>query len=152
MTGVAVRVYVGFDTEDSVGNISLTAGDYFEAAEVQLEVGDTATPFEHEPYSVTLQKCLRYFELIGAADSSTYITQSTAAVYGNSTSCFGLPCKVEKRAYPTVTTGTLNFFTSSGWISSVIGVSASRSNAFFGLTGYTDNRLVRGYAIVDAEL
>lgn len=28
---------------------------------VQLEVGSKATPFEHESYSQTLQKCLRYF-------------------------------------------------------------------------------------------
>ena len=33
---------------------------------VQLEVGDTATPFEHEPYSVTLQKCQRYYQIWGA--------------------------------------------------------------------------------------
>ena len=61
MTGVAVRVYVGFDTEDSVGSISLTAGDYFEAAEVQLEVGDTATPFEHRSYGDELARCQRYY-------------------------------------------------------------------------------------------
>ncbi len=29
---------------------------------VQLEIGEKATPFEHEPFSVTLKKCERYFE------------------------------------------------------------------------------------------
>tara|TARA_R110001606_G_scaffold110728_1_gene236938 strand:- start:17 stop:1096 length:1080 start_codon:yes stop_codon:yes gene_type:complete len=29
---------------------------------VQLEVGDVATPFEHESYAATLQKCQRYFQ------------------------------------------------------------------------------------------
>tara|TARA_Y100000385_G_scaffold194394_1_gene201226 strand:- start:422 stop:1726 length:1305 start_codon:yes stop_codon:yes gene_type:complete len=31
---------------------------------VQLEVGEVATPFEHEPFSVTLQKCERYYNRI----------------------------------------------------------------------------------------
>jgi len=29
---------------------------------VQLEVGDTATPFEHKPYDMELQRCQRYFQ------------------------------------------------------------------------------------------
>jgi hypothetical protein len=73
MTGVAVRVYVGFDTEDSVGNISLTAGDYFEAAEVQLEIGDTATPFEHRSYGDELARCQRYYEVFHAGSQTGYI-------------------------------------------------------------------------------
>ena len=35
---------------------------------VQIEVGDTATDFEHEPYSVTLSKCQRYYKKTGADD------------------------------------------------------------------------------------
>ena len=31
---------------------------------VQLEVGDTATPFEHEDYGTTLEKCRRYYQKI----------------------------------------------------------------------------------------
>lgn len=31
---------------------------------VQLEVGDTATPFEHEDYGTTLAKCMRYYQLV----------------------------------------------------------------------------------------
>jgi len=38
-----------------------TTGATFYITGVQLEVGETATPFEHEPISVTLQKCMRYF-------------------------------------------------------------------------------------------
>ena len=29
---------------------------------VQLEVGNTATPFQHEPYAKTLAKCMRYYQ------------------------------------------------------------------------------------------
>ena len=34
----------------------------FQLTGVQLEVGDTATDFEHEPFDVTLSKCHRYFQ------------------------------------------------------------------------------------------
>ena len=35
--------------------------DYFQITGVQLEVGDVATPFEHESYADTLQKCRWYY-------------------------------------------------------------------------------------------
>lgn len=38
----------------------------FDLAEVQLEVGDTATPFEHEDYGTTLAKCQRYYQTDGS--------------------------------------------------------------------------------------
>ena len=31
---------------------------------IQLEVGETATPFEHEDYGTTLAKCMRYYQLV----------------------------------------------------------------------------------------
>ena len=37
---------------------------------VQLEVGDVATPFEHESFAATLQKCERYFRQSGAYTSA----------------------------------------------------------------------------------
>jgi len=42
-------------------NLSDTVGNYFQITGVQLEVGDTATPFEHRSYSDQLQSCQRYF-------------------------------------------------------------------------------------------
>ena len=48
---------------------------------VQLEVGQNATEFEHEPFDTTLRKCHRYFENIGiTAGSYVY-----AAAYAYST-------------------------------------------------------------------
>jgi len=38
--------------------------DYFAITGVQLELGDEATPFEHESYGQTLAKCQRYFQLL----------------------------------------------------------------------------------------
>jgi len=38
-----------------------TSGATWQVSLVQLEVGDTATPFEHRPYDVELNRCLRYY-------------------------------------------------------------------------------------------
>jgi hypothetical protein len=42
-----------------------TSGATFDLTGVQLEVGDTATPFEHRSYGDELAKCQRYFRVIG---------------------------------------------------------------------------------------
>ena len=42
--------------------INTTTGATFYVAGVQLEVGDTATPFEHRSYGEELAKCQRYYE------------------------------------------------------------------------------------------
>ena len=79
---------------------------------VQLEVGEQATPFEHEPFGVTLQKAMRYYEKsydygtsIGAVTYVGTITAGGGAT--GSTTSFSpmLPgiFKVVKRAVPTMT-------------------------------------------------
>ena len=42
-------------------NIADTVGNYINITGVQLEVGDTATPFEHKPYDVELARAQRYY-------------------------------------------------------------------------------------------
>ena len=44
--------------------------DYFQITGVQLEIGEKATEFEHEPFETTLRKCQRY-----------YIRRNAAGVY-----------------------------------------------------------------------
>ena len=41
--------------------------DYIEMTQVQLEVGDTATPFEHRSYGDELARCQRYYHKIGGS-------------------------------------------------------------------------------------
>ena len=71
----------------------------FDLTGVSLEVGDTATPFEHEPVSVTLAKCQRYYEvgrLKTVAAVKTFSSTST-------NDAAGWDWRVIKRATPTVT-------------------------------------------------
>jgi len=56
-----LQVRIGFENAESNGNPSVSANDYFEVSEVKLEVGDTATPFEHRSYGDELAKCQRYY-------------------------------------------------------------------------------------------
>jgi hypothetical protein len=88
------------------GNTSITSGDYFEIAQVQLEVGSVATPFEHRSYGEELALCQRYFF---ASDNS-----ELNAVMGNSTEGNGMGnFPVYMRAAPTA------YDTSGGSISNV---------------------------------
>ena len=55
-TDTPVNRYVGqVNLADAVNN-------YINITGVQLEVGDTATPFEHRPYDMELARCERYFQ------------------------------------------------------------------------------------------
>ena len=65
---------------------------------VQLEVGDTATPFEHEPISVTLAKCQRYF--IRYDGNAEFVCQ----FYSTSSGDFNVATPVTMRTTPTLTT------------------------------------------------
>ena len=56
-----LQVRVGFENAASNGDPSVSSNDYFEVSEVKLEVGDTATPFEHRSFGEELAKCQRYF-------------------------------------------------------------------------------------------
>ena len=87
---------------DITGTWWTTNDATFEITGVQLEVGDFASDFCHEPYSETLRKCQRYYQTITGGvgvgeDSTTTIVLS-----------FCYP--VEMRATPSFsTTGVLTF-------------------------------------------
>ena len=47
-----------------LGNIDLgnATSETFQLTGIKLEIGEQGTPFEHEPFGVTLQKAMRYYE------------------------------------------------------------------------------------------
>jgi len=69
---------------------------------VQLEVGDTATPFEHRSYGDELAKCQRYyFAFINAGlAGETWVT--TAACYNTTNAYGGVRFPVTMRTIPTL--------------------------------------------------
>ena len=53
------------------------ADDWFEIANAQLEVGSTATDFEHRSYGTELQTCERYYQTYGMGFHAFGITSTT---------------------------------------------------------------------------
>ena len=74
--------------------VSISSGDYFELANVQLELGKVATPFEHRSYGEELALCQRYFFRFDPSTLPCFATNSTR-VLGS----FTLPTTM--RAVPT---------------------------------------------------
>jgi hypothetical protein len=65
------------DYVDDIGNFTSSTSNELYITGVQLEVGDTATPFEHRSYGEELALCQRYFERIDIPfQSSTTSIQS----------------------------------------------------------------------------
>ena len=114
-------------------NVMDDAANNFYLTGVQLEIGDVATPFEHESYGDTLQKCQRYyFQYDGIIYGQDY-----GGVY-----TLGSVCNpVTMRAQPTYSAGSNpSSFTltpsgkSLGWI-----IQTSANNISNGVTNLAGN-------------
>lgn len=96
---------------DFLQNWKNTAGATFEITGVQLEVGDTATPFEHRSYGQELALCQRYYEIICEGTEPF----GTATSWTGGHSYISNAFKTEKRAIPTVSyTGDVYIFSTGG--------------------------------------
>ena len=141
-------------------NAAVGAGSLFDSTSrtffmtgLQLEVGDTATPFEHRSYGDELQRCRRYCEIMTAVNS---IYVNPAAGY-NSLYRTMHTLLVEKRAAPTVTVyGTGGYPNNAGYMD-VDGVgndaitAEGRTNAIF-IYGITSPHSGQCAYKADAEL
>jgi hypothetical protein len=129
-SGTAQNQWINWDSaaraDDFSQNWIAASGATFEITGCQLEVGEVATPFEHESYAATLQKCQRYHTRIEKASGQTY--SSTAAVF-----CGVFP--TEMRTSPTgslsgaLTIGQLGIAGTKTQSSSNIALSASTNSA-----------------------
>jgi len=142
-------------------NLADAVNNYINITGIQLEVGEEATTFEHRPYDMELQRCMRYYELINDSNYNSY------GVMSGGTSQFFAGCidyKTIKRATPTITItgsfliqgnsnqpGTTGMGTQGiGKRSVYISGTGAGSNV---VNGYSYNLLdVNGYIKVDAEL
>lgn len=76
-----------------------STSDYWQITGVQLEVGDTATPFEHRSYGDELARCQRYYEFLGNFD---VVSQGHFLGISNSYAAIQVPSSANMRATPTV--------------------------------------------------
>jgi len=68
----------------AVGQVNLadTVGNYWQITGIQLEVGDTATPFEHRSYADELARCQRYYsELSWPSNHFIFDGETSTSVY-----------------------------------------------------------------------
>ena len=93
-----------FSSSNNV-NLMATLNATFFLTGVQLEVGDTATPFEHRSYSDQLQACKRYYQQKNdsqnALASGIWYTSSQVLAYGK--------FDTTMRAAPTITVSSSDF-------------------------------------------
>jgi len=69
--GYGLEFFINGDSSATNNN-----GKSFDLKEVQLELGDTATPFEHRSYGDELARCQRYFRKFGSDGAQNYIPVS----------------------------------------------------------------------------
>jgi len=85
-----------YTTSNQVNWLDSTSNNFY-LSQVQLEIGNTATPFENEDYGTTLRKCKRYYELL---DTTVYPTNYSTVSLGN------FYWTEQKRAEPTLSVDT----------------------------------------------
>jgi len=89
----------GFRSVTGQANVFATTSDTFQITGVQLEVGDTATPFEHRSYGQELALCQRYY----------YIPpQGPLHIVASGKGIFNISPPVQFRATPTASIGRTN--------------------------------------------
>ena len=113
---------------NSLGNQSGT----FDIAQVQLEEGSSATPFEHRPIGMELSLCQRYYEVItmGTGNSLGVYTSGAGVRFYTQ----GVKYATEKRAQPSITITAVNSY----WtVPGIVAVSANGAHTFTALSPNT---------------
>jgi len=90
-------------TGNQINFMNSTSNDLFITG-VQLEVGSTATDFEHLPHDVQLQRCMRYTTVLSGTGGGNYGTLAPGYVTGSTQGFFTVVHPVPMRAAPSETT------------------------------------------------
>ena len=120
-----------------------TSSATFYITGIQLEVGDTATPFEHRPYDMELARCQRYFVKFGG--DSAYTPYGTGNNYSTTNGTMVVKFPVSMRTTPTLTVTTPNRVLSGSVASSVTSMSLGNGGALSAYLDYTSTGLTVGY-------
>ena len=122
-------------------------------AQVQLEEGTVATPFEHRPMGIELGLCQRYCTVMSLSNLAGRGSGASTSNQPNGSVVFGVSTPTTMRAVPTVRSysGTIYVFTpsNSGSSTGAIGIDTGTLNLTFpahfrlalgGVTYVSDNR------------
>ena len=147
---------------NQVNLMDSTSNDWYITG-VQLEVGDSASNFEHRSYGDELTRCMRYFERIGGYD---YAFIANGRQRSATQSNIGVVFKATKRANPTeslsniIVTDRLTFNASvtsdSEYKPTLYGASIRYDHSSYGSANnpilVTGNSAATGYIDFDSEL
>jgi len=109
-SGTLATSWEAYDNANrAVGQVNLadSTDNYINITGVQLELGSTATPFEHRSYGQELALCQRYYQQYGSSGTTTAIG---AGVWFSTTQVLALfPFIREMRTAPTMTVSGANW-------------------------------------------
>ena len=101
-----------YATTNQVNWTDSTSNNFY-LAQVQLEIGSQATPFEHRSFGEELNLCRRYFTVLANGAEKTNATICQGAYYTSSILFHSIVLPVEMRTTPTmVTTNGTNYYIS----------------------------------------
>jgi hypothetical protein len=106
-----------------VVNLADTVGNTWQVTGVQLELGSTATPFEHRSYGDELARCQRYCHIIG---DTQYQAIGIGTMYTSTASIFYVHTPVSMRSSPSVSKVAGGVGTT--WLQSYVGSTGTNSN------------------------
>ena len=129
-----------YSTSSNVNWMDSTSNNFYITG-VQLEVGDTATPFEHRTFGDELAKCQRYY-----AQGGVILSDTTPDRYHNT---INLPC--EMRAQPTVSSGGIDSGSGGTMVSTWDSSNSSTSKRNF-YQGANNSVVSNSWFAFDAEL
>jgi hypothetical protein len=124
-----------------IGSLFASTNNTLEITGIQLEVGEIATPFEHEDFGTTLSKCQRYYAKSWSQGSAVTTNAGVigAACVGNANRAFGnVFWPVTMRSAPTVTWYSGSTGTANKWRNASQGtdITAASPIAAIGQSGY----------------
>ena len=133
-------------TPEQSNSWNATTGATFDITGVQLEVGSKATPFEHESYGQTLNKCMRYFQMIG---NNCMITRNANGVPYTGAPLEGSFVIPRMRAAPTIAASDGTSTITAEFVDTNYGSATNREVRFIVTSGSSSHTVQPNYNFLD---